>query len=376
MARSIRPLELGDVEQVASLYEHVARSGSRTPPPGLVDYFVRMFLEPPNADLEIPSLVFVEPNGKVAGFMGSSVRPMRFEGEQIRAGICGQLVTEPRARRQAVGAFLIREYLLGRQELTITDTASETVRRIWEGLGGETSQLACIGWVRVFRPFTFAGDYLERGERFAKLARRARPLFGPLDRLAVRVRRAGILPDSPDWAADPLTPQGLTALMSSVGESVGLRPDYDEEFVAWLLDEVAAVQTRGQLVARIVRRNGVVRGSYVYYLPTRGIVQVLQVAARERDVGDVLDDLFYDAWTRGASAVQGRVEGHLREPLSKRRCLFHASGYLALIHASNPEILNAIQAGKALLTRLEGEWWMGHHLEPFTTREARRPVAR
>ena len=35
MARSIRPRERDDLEQVAALYEHVARSGSRTPPSGL-----------------------------------------------------------------------------------------------------------------------------------------------------------------------------------------------------------------------------------------------------------------------------------------------------------------------------------------------------
>ena len=53
------------------------------------------------------------------------------------------------------------------------------------------------------------------------------------------------------------------------------------------------------------------------------------------------------------------------EPLAQRRALFHQSGFLVLIHAQDREISHAIQAGHALLTRLEGEFWMGHHLEPF-----------
>lgn len=369
MTRSIRPLELDDVEQVASLYEHVARSGSRKPPSGLADYFVRMFLEPPNADPEIPSLVHVEPDGKVVGFIGSSVRPMTFEGGQIRAGVCGQLVTEPEARRQAVGAFLIREYLLGKQDLTITDTASETVRRIWEGLGGETSQLACIGWLRIFRPLSFVSDYLVYRERFAKVARSARPVFAPVDGLLARIRPGSVAKPATDRGS--ITPGELATMIVSVGANVSLRPDYDEALIGWLLNEVAAVRTRGELITQVVRRDGAVLGSYVYYLPRRGIGQVLQVVARERDVGDVLDDLFHDAWRRGASALQGRVEAQLREPLSDRRCVFHASGYRALIHARDPRILHAIQAGNALLTRLEGEWWMGHHLEPFTSPDGR-----
>ena len=91
----------------------------------------------------------------------------------------------------------------------------------------------------------------------------------------------------------------------------------------------------------------------------------VQVAAHEHEVGDVLDHLLHDARSRGASGIQGRVEAHLRAPLSRRRAVFHASGFLALLHSRDAGILHAIQSGWALLTRLEGEWWMGHHLEPF-----------
>jgi hypothetical protein len=82
-------------------------------------------------------------------------------------------------------------------------------------------------------------------------------------------------------------------------------------------------------------------------------------------VGDVLDALLADARERGAVAVQGRVEPHLLDRLPERRALFHKSGYLPLIHSPRPELLHAIHSGRALLTRLAGEWWMGHHLLPF-----------
>ena len=70
---AIRPLERDDLPQVVSLYEHVARSGSRTPPPGLAAYFERTFLDHPWADPEIPSLVYAD-GDKIVGFLGSSVR--------------------------------------------------------------------------------------------------------------------------------------------------------------------------------------------------------------------------------------------------------------------------------------------------------------
>ena len=78
-------------------------------------------------------------------------------------------------RRRAAGAFLMREYMAGAQDLTITDTASDMVRRIWEGVGGETCQLACIGWVRVFRPLRSSRPPIARRQRASRCAKRVLP---------------------------------------------------------------------------------------------------------------------------------------------------------------------------------------------------------
>ena len=127
---AIRPLERDDVPQVASLYELVARSASREAHLGLAPHLERAFLDHPEADPEIPSLVYVDKTGRIAGFLGSSVRRLELDGRLIRLGVSGQLVTEPEIRAHAAGAFLIREYIAGPQELSITDTASPAVRKI------------------------------------------------------------------------------------------------------------------------------------------------------------------------------------------------------------------------------------------------------
>jgi hypothetical protein len=360
---AIRPLERADLPQVVSLYEHVARSGSRTAPSGLADYFERTFLDHPWADPELPSLVYAD-GERILGFLGSSVRRLELEGRPLRMGISGQLITEPEVRKRAAGAFLMREYMSGAQDLTITDTASEVVRRIWEGVGGETSQLACVGWVRVFRPAQFAAAY--RARQTVEPSRRAR-ISHALDTVSSPLAGRALRPSPPVGVeAEELTAARLVEHLGEVARNVRLRPAYDEQFAEWLLREVAAVRSRGILVKRLVRTSdGRVRGWYVYYRVPGGISQVLQVAADERDAGEVLDHLLRDAYDGRSAALQGRLESHIREPLSQRRALFHQSGYLALIHARDRELLHAIQGGQALLTRLEGEWWMGHHLEPF-----------
>lgn len=359
MAPSIRPLKRDDLEQVASLYEHVARSGSRAPAPLLAAYFGKFFFDHPWADEEVPSLVYVEDGGRIAGFLGSSVRRFVFDGEPVRVGVSGQLVTEPDARSRAPGAFLMREYMNGPHDLTLTDTASEVVRRIWEGVGGETFHLACVGWVRVFRPGQFASAYRHRAELLGAPGR-VGGLLAPLDSLVGRPLR----PAARETTSSEATASDLVRYLPLVMPA-RLRPDYDEPYLDWQLAEMAAVTGRGELCSRLVSVAGEVRGCYVYYLQPGGISQLQQLVGDERYVGEILDDLFRHAHGLGSAAVQGRLEPHLRSALSERRCLFHRSGYLSLIHSRREDVLHAVHAGQALLTRMEGEWWMGHHLLRF-----------
>jgi hypothetical protein len=155
-------------------------------------------------------------------------------------------------------------------------------------------------------------------------------------------------------------------LLAELPPRIRLRPAYDEEYLGWQLREMASIPGRGELRARLVRAGEDVLGWFVYYLHRGGLSAVLQVAARdERNVGAVLDSMFHDAYSEGAAGLQGRIEAPLLEPLSQRRCLLHTSGYLSLVHSRDADLLAAVQSGRALLTRLEGEWWMGHHLLPF-----------
>lgn len=356
---SIRPLERTDLPAVTSLYEFVALSGSREAAPGLLEHFERMFLDHPWADPELPSLVYLDDDGAVAGFIGSSVRRLLYDGAQIRMGVSGQLVTDPRVRNRAAGAFLMKEYLAGPQDLTVTDTASATVRRIWERLGGDTYHLACIGWIRAFRPLRFVADFAARRERRSG-AWAARTLARPLDPLVRKALRRSFEAPPASVPTEELTPEALVEHMPSIGRGFALYPAYDVEFARWLLREVRAVEERGELVGRLVRdARREPLGWFVYYSRERAIGSVLQVAAREDTADRVLDALFADAQARGAAGLQGRLEGILREPLARRGCRFHQSGFLALVHARDPALLRAIHAGHALLTRLEGEGWMG-----------------
>ena len=345
----IRPLEHGDLETVARLYELVVRSGSEEPPPDLASRLGRALLDQPWTDAEIPSLVYEDSEQGIVAFLGSHPRRLRAGGRRLRLGCSGQLVAHPGADMPGVGALLLRRYLAGPQDLTITDGATEQVREMWERLGGSTNGLCSVGWTRIFRPGRFARLMVER--------RRGREL--PLPAIPAAHARP---PARPEGSTEPLTPAELVALLPTLERTFRVVPDYDEDFLTWLLDELSAVEARGELACKLVTAaDGRTVGSYAYYLKRGGVSQVQQLAVAPEDARLVLDHLLREAADGGSAAIQGRVEPHLLAALFNSRCLFRRSEW-ALIASRDPELLASVTLGHALLTRLEGEWWMGYHL--------------
>jgi hypothetical protein len=358
----IRPFERGDVAEVASLYEHVIRSGSRTPAPGLARYFERTLLDHPWFDHEIPSLVYEDHGGKIAGFVGSHVRRMRLDNRLIRVACGGELIVDPLARRQAAGMHLIRAYHEGPQDVTVTDGATGGVRRLLEFCGSEVSYPRSLLWTRILRPAWFIGNHLLRKFGMPRLAEGLGPALGALDLLGLKRL---LRPPAPQAEAEPLTVQLLLANLPSLATWLRCYPAYDESFLEWLFREMAAVTSRGSLIRTLVRSpRGEALGWYLYYLKAGAISEVMQVAAKARAAEPVLDHLFHHAYTHGAMAVRGRLEPELVAPLSARHCIFRWDGG-TLIHTRTPALMAILLSRQCLLTRMDGEWWMGHHTEPF-----------
>jgi hypothetical protein len=363
----IRPLAREDLLQVASLYESISRSGSGMPPQGLASYFERTLLDHPWIDPDIPSLVYLDDQGAVRGFIGSHVRRLSLDGKPVRMACSGQLMSDPAVRNRAVGTLLLRRFLAGPQDLTMTDGATEATRRMWRGLGGSVGHLGSITWVRLF-DWRSAGEQALRRLGMAGWTPVIRPALAAVQAVANRIPAVSLQVKDPLTRAEDLTPQALLEHLPSVSQHRRLCPDYDERFLTWLFQEMAEVRSRGELVKRLIRdRKDRVLGWYVAYLQRRGLSQVMQIAARERDAEAVLDHLFHDAQSAGVAALAGQFEPSLFEALARRsrRCFLHLSANF-LVHAHNPEVLTPILLGQAMITRMDGERWMGHHLEPFT----------
>ena len=354
----IRELERRDLAEVARLHADAGEGYVE----GLLAFFERTLLDHPWADDEIPSLVYEE-GGEIVGFLGSNVRRMRFDGRAIRMACSAHLLAHPRVRNKAVGALLLRRFLSGPQDLTITDGANETVRRMWEGLGGQTVHVSCLTFVRVLRPFALAAHRALERLGIPAAERALTPLARMLDSAATRVLDRGRADEA---ESEQLTPSVLLVHLPQVTSGLRLVPDYDADYLTWLFEELERVGVervfpdripRGGLVAELVTRDREVIGWYVCHLRPHGLCRVLQVAARPRSVGAILDRLALRAAELYAAGIYGRLEPRLVGPLSERPTHLRFSKGRLLVHGRDSEVVESILRGEALLTRLDGEWW-------------------
>jgi Acetyltransferase (GNAT) domain len=355
----IRPFEPIDIPQVAAL--HLQAFGVVKSPD--IDnryktYFTDKFIVPSQRG-DLPSLVFEEENGEVAGFIGVATRHFVTGGRRIRAAVSTQFIVDPRARSRLIAVALLRNFLNGPQDLSFTDEANETSRRLWEKLGGSTSALYSLHWIAPLRPANLLLSKLRsRLGRVMTLAGPAASLIdGIIPKLPFRGKRA-----STHLEVEPLHAHALANLMSDFSDDVMLHPEYDAAPLGHLLDDAAQPKPDWDLQALLLRdRHRRVAGWYLYCLSRKRTAEVLQVGYRRGHQAETIDHLFNHARRGGAISIAGRLEPHMGKALASQDCLLYRRDYSMLIHSRDRGILDAIHSGKAFISRLDGEWCLRFH---------------
>jgi hypothetical protein len=186
----------------------------------------------------------------------------------------------------------------------------------------------------------------------------AGPFCGVVDAIATRTRRSPFRLTMPA-PGEALTVDLILDYADQFVPRAALRPEYDRASLTWLLEMAEQKASSGDLRKVLVRNaDNEVIGWYLYYLTRRGSSEVLQIAGRPDNLGEVLEHLCYHAWREGALAVSGRLQPSFLDALRAKHCLFHGRGSPMMVHSRRRELVDAVRCGDAFLTRLEGEWWM------------------
>ncbi|HEX7938378.1 MAG TPA: hypothetical protein VF483_05250 [Gemmatimonadaceae bacterium] len=350
----VRALGVDDIPALVALRRRAFTQSERATPERSAAFFREVFFENPWRDAELPSLIYENANGEVAGFLGSLPRTMVSGGRVIRIAIGTQLMVAPEDPGLA-GRRLLRAFMDGPQDLSLGDTANDAARRLWASIGGHSSALLSLSWVRRLRPWRQRMRELGRGPAAMGLQLATAPACALLDRLAVR----RLLRFAPDARAYPLTAADICEIQDDVLSGFTLRPRYDVPSLAWLLSRAGEKRQFGPLhSARVVDRYGEPLGWYMYHLGKDGTAHVLQIAARRRREAHVLQRLYRDAWDRGAVTVSGRAEAWLMRTLLDDDSVFVYQGPWTLLHARKPALSEQLERDTSYFSRLDGEWWL------------------
>jgi predicted ATP-grasp superfamily ATP-dependent carboligase len=358
MAR-VRVFSAQDIPGVAALFERVYPEHRWHSRAACEAYFRETLLENPWRDLDLPSRV-AEHAGRIVGFQAIVPRPMRFHGRALRVAVSTQFMVAPEMRHSFTALQLLQHCMAGPQDLTLADGSNDDARQLCARIGIVAPLAYSMHWTRPLRPARYALSRLaERGSVPAPFGAAARPLAAATDLLAARLRPNRFLHDPDDLIEAPLDPGMMLAHLPEMMRGAALRPEYDARTLAWLLDQAARKTRHGVLRTRSVSDSEHrVLGWFLYYLQPGGVSEVLQIVAVEGAFDQVLQRMLADAWRHGSMAVRGRVEPRYAAELSQRHCWFRREGTWTLAHSRHPELIAAIQAGDAFLSRLEGEWWM------------------
>jgi hypothetical protein len=306
---------------------------------------------------EMPSWV-AEENERFVGFLGVLPRRMRLGNRAIHVAVSCQLMVDPDKRASFVALELLRRLLAGPQDLTVADSANDASRGLWEASGAIASALHSLHWVRLLRPAQ--GLLRLAGNRLRALSIIASPLAAFAD---ARMARIAPLKLHPGLREEPLNAESLHEALRQV-QSYALCPDYNVPSLKWLLAQAAAKRRHGELQSCIVRdRGGRTIGWFMYYLNS-AVSQVLQLGARRGCLNMLLEQLAHHASSRGARALEGRMEPSLTAALRGKHVFMQNRAIWTLLHAREQSVLVPFLRGDAFFSRLEGEWWMRFAGEP------------
>lgn len=360
-AAQITFMEPHDLPEVLTLYRQLWLQEKDCAPRAMEEYFSRIFFDHPWPDDSIRSLVCRNADGRVVGCLGVMPRHMRLAGKPIRVAVSHNFMVDPNRRATMAAIELMKAFFAGPQDLSLAEGNSLS-RKLWEGLGGTTALLHNFRWVRPLRPAGFLLRAMKGRGVPPWLHMIVSPCSAAADALLHMANWTPFRCSPGAGRSEELQIGTFVELASRWTEARWLWPQYDQPSISWLFDMLRRKRGMGSLRSRLVTGpNGDNLGSYVYYAKTRGISEVLHLLAKPATIGPVLDDLFYDAWSQGSSGISGQLDPRWMNELTARHCLFQHSGSWMLVHSKMPSVLDCIHQGKAFLSRLDGEWWIGLH---------------
>jgi hypothetical protein len=355
---SVRDLEREDLPAVAQLFQKTFRKSEHTPP-SLVAHLHEILFAHPWQDSDLPSKILVSESGRIQGFIGVFPGRLELGGQSLRAAFAGSLMVENPEANPLAGARLIRAFLAGPQDLSLTETANATALGMWQKLSLPFDVGYSLNWLRVFRPATTAVRLMEKNVGAARVFK---PMASVADIIAANTRLSTLRfqPQSrtPRIRFREATRAEFRDATLILKDQFPLRPQWDIPSLDWLIDQASQKRQFGTPFWRVGEtRTGGFAGAYAYFGRAGSLGWLLQALCSPDAAGDLVEDLFAHADAAGCAGLRGAGHPWLTPELITRKTSFHGRAFY-LAHARDQSLLEPIRSGRALISGLAGESWM------------------
>ena len=185
----LRPFVDGDISTVADLIWKVLHERKGPAPQTLHAHLGELFLRNPWLDEGITSNIFEDSQGKIAGFFGAVPRRMTYQGKVVRLAFGSNFVMDPESRVSMAALQLVKAFVRGTQDISITDSANEMSRQLLRSLGFGVVPIYSMQWARPLRPSRYAIDTISRMKKsrtVARLGSIAKPFGNLADAIAAK----------------------------------------------------------------------------------------------------------------------------------------------------------------------------------------------
>jgi hypothetical protein len=352
---TVRDVQRKDLEAIAHLFQKTFRS-SKAQSTSLQAYLEEAFFDHPWNEPDVVSKVFEEADRRISGFIGVLPARLELNGRPVRAAFAGSLMVENPKANPLAGARLVRSFLAGPQELSLTETANKTSVNMWQKAGYPLDPGYSMNWLKVLRPSSTGIHFIE--QRFAA-AKFLRPLGRVTDRaVAFGRRRSFKRPSGSKVLFRDVTPDVFSEALLVLKEAYTLRPVWTKESMGWFLRHAEQKRNLGYPEWRVgYAPDGRPVAAYAYFAAPGRVGWVLQALSLPNRTDDLLDDLFAHAYEYGCAGVRGSAHPWLTPALMLRQAIFQGRSFYVAA-ARDKSLLEPIKAGQALISGLAGEGWM------------------
>ncbi|MFD1745260.1 hypothetical protein ACFSE1_07290 [Rhizobium helianthi] len=357
----VRDLQADDLPAIAALFASTFRKrrADRVVTPDLLSCLRSIYLENPWFDPDVASKVFVDEEDRVRGFIGVTAQRMVYGERKLRAALAGSLVVQDPARHPLAGARLVRSFLNGPQDLSITETANATAMGMWRKLGVPVNTSYSLTWLRPLRPAaSVAALMMLRHSSAHLLAPMAHAADAVFARISKEALRPSLEPSPRRLSFSDVDRATFDAAALTLAQRFALRPDWDAASLDWFSAHAARKRMVGEPCYRLaVDAQGKPLAAYLWFRREGNIAWLLQSFAGEKQADDLVDDMLVSAYEYGCAAIRGGTQPWLLNALLRRKALLLGRSYF-LADARDKSLLAPIQSGEALVSGLAGETWM------------------